>query len=455
LAALRSAFVTRVIDPLGWRIKRTDVGGRLREFRARQWDEVPVWKARQAELLGRLLTHSVTRVPYYKERMGGLTRKSIEADPFAALAEFPVLERSELIEHFDELICEMGRGSHLKASGGSTGTPVRVVHDRVYDAAAFATTQLSLDWEGVARGDRRVALWGARRDLGGRFDYVRRLNYFLRDITVLDAFRMGEEEMTCYVHIINRRPPVCIEGYTEAIFALAEFARREGLRIASPRVVGTGAGTLLPAMRETISRVFGAPVFDRYGTREQGLYATECDRHRGLHVMGETTVLELIDGNGREIAEGQAGEAVTTNLWNYTMPLIRYRVGDHVVKGPERCECGRPYPLLARVVGRSAAAFPRPDGGLVLPDFWIRLFAVEFNTGDIEKYQFVQEAIDRIEVRVVVRPGRSAPDERTRRAVTARIDDAMGTPCDVRFEVVDDIPPTASGKHLYSVSRIS
>ena len=454
MATLRSAFVTRVIDPIGWKVKRTDVGTRLREFRRFQWDDVDTWRRRRCALLSSLLTHAATRVPYYAERVRGLLPDDIAADPFGALAEFPVLERSDLTERFDDLVCEMGRGSKLVASGGSTGTPVRVLWDRVYTAAAFATTQLAMDWEGVARGDRRVALWGARRDLGGRFDYVRRLNYFLRDIDVLDAFRMGEREMAAYVRMINRRPPVCIEGYTEAIFALAEFIEREGLRVASPRVVTTGAGTLLSDMRETIERVFRAPVFDRYGTREQGMYAAECDRHNGLHIFGETTILEIVDPDGNEVEEGEAGEAVVTNLWNYTMPLVRYRVGDHVVKGRDTCGCGRPYPLIDHVVGRSASAFPRPGGGTVLPNFWIRLFAVEFNTGDVEKYQFVQEGIDRITVRLVMRPGRAGLDERVKEAVRSRIDDAMGAACRVSFEVVEDIPPTSSGKHLYSVSRL-
>jgi phenylacetate-CoA ligase len=207
-------------------------------------------------------------------------------------------------------------------------------------------------------------------------------------------------------------------------------------------------------MRETIERVFRAPVFDRYGTREAGMVASECDRHNGLHVFEETTYLELLDRNDHEVDVGEGGEAVSTNLWNYTMPQIRYRIGDHVVKGQRECSCGRTYPLIECVVGRSASAFTRPDGGLVLPNFWIRLFAVEFNTGDIEKYQFVQEDVDRIVVRVVPRPGRPAPGEKLRKAVHARINDAMGAECDVEFTVVDDIPPTSSGKHLYSVSKV-
>jgi phenylacetate-CoA ligase len=110
--------------------------------------------------------------------------------------------------------------------------------------------------------------------------------------------------------------------------------------------------------------------------------------------------------------------------------------------------------MLGRIVGRVASAFVRPDGGTVLPDFWIRLFAIEFNTGKVYKYQCVQEEPDRIVVKLVLVPGREAPGDRMRSAVTRRIRDVMGAPVRVDFEVVDDIPPTESGKHLYSVSKV-
>ncbi len=291
MATWRSAVATHVIDPLGWRLKGTPLGKRLAQFRRYQWDDADAWRDRQAGLLARLLVHAIEHVPFYASRVRGLSRRSIEADPYRSLKEFPVLERSDLVESFDELRFEMGRGTSMDKSGGSTGTPVRFLHDKVYSTAAFATTQLSLDWAGIARGDRRVALWGARRDLAGRAALVSRINLFFRDVEILDAFRMGERQMRVYVDRVNRRPPACLEGYTDALFALAEFVEREGLHIASPRAVGTGAGTLFPHMRETLGRVYRAPIFDRYGTREGGLIATECERHCGLHVMGETTVL--------------------------------------------------------------------------------------------------------------------------------------------------------------------
>jgi phenylacetate-CoA ligase len=451
---LRSAVATRLLDPLGWKVKGIDVGKRLKEFRSGQWDDPDVWKARRGRLLSNLLAHAVTRVPYYRARIHEITPDSIAADPLGSLRSFPILEREDLLDCFDELVCEMGRGSWLDASGGSTGTPARFLHDKHYHAAALATTQLSFDWAGVGRSDRRVSLWAARADFVGRHSPMRRAADFLYDRATLDAFHMGEKEMSMYVRFLNRRPPACIDGYSDAIFHLAEFARRESLDVPSPRAVATGASTLHAHMRATIGEVFRAPVFDRYGTREAGLAAAECNRHCGLHVMGETAVVEIVDDDGREVDEGHVGQVVATNLWNYTMPLIRYRIGDRAVRGPDLCGCGRPYPLIDRIVGRTGACFARPDGGLVLAGFFIRLLGVEFNTGDIKKYQFVQEALDSVTVRIAPLPGRPGPDQTTRSEIAERICDAMGAPCRVEFSIEDDIPPSASGKHTYSVSKV-
>ena len=68
---------------------------------------------------------------------------------------------------------------------------------------------------------------------------------------------------------------------------------------------------------------------------------------------------------------------------------------------------------------------------------------------------FVQEEIDRVTVRLALWSGRDGPDARMREAIAGRVSEAMGVRCHVEFSIEDDIPPAPSGKHLYSVSRIS
>jgi phenylacetate-CoA ligase len=446
----------RIVDPLFWGVvKRLPVRRRLAEFRKAQWDEAGVYRERRDRRLAALLTHAVTRVPYYRDRVGGLSTASIERDPLRTLGAFPVLERSDLHDHFDELTCEMGRGTERGSSGGSTGTPVRFLRDGEYIAAATAARRLAFEWAGVGLGERCVRLWGARRDLPtGRHQVRGRFGDLLYGRLTLDAFRMGDGEMADYVRRINRFRPAFIEAYADAAHELAVFARRSGLELVSPRSIVTGATTLFPHMREEIAEAFDAPVFDRYGSREVGVIASECDRHRGLHVFGECAVVEIVDGEGRPVDPGGEGEILVTNLWNYTMPFIRYRIGDVAVRGTRGCSCGRPYPILERVVGRAESRFVRPAGGVVLPEFFIHLIGVEYNNGAIRKFQVVQEAPDRIVVRVV--PFEDAAERALahREEIARHITDRMGAPCSVTFVVEDDIEPTRTGKHLYTVSRL-
>ncbi|MFH1864647.1 MAG: hypothetical protein ABIK85_02065 [Candidatus Eisenbacteria bacterium] len=448
-------FTSRVFDQLLWKvIKRYPVFDRLSEWRQWQWDSVTDLEDRQMLALGALLSHSLVRVPYYAERTSGLTPKKVASAPYDSLAMFPVLEKRDIALHADSLACELDRGSFWNFTGGSTGEPVRFLQDRVYQTDALATTMLFYEWAGVPHGARHVKLWGAPRDLGsGRVALRRRAADWLSNRITLDAFDMSERTMRRYAETIERSRPACLEGYADALYELAVRVKRLDLPMNAPGTIVSSAGTLLPHMREEIEGAFGAAVFDRYGTREVGNVASECDGHEGLHVFGETTIIEVVDEDGRAVGEGEEGEILVTNLRNYTMPLIRYRIGDRAVRGADRCSCGRAYPLLTRVVGRSESCVRRRDGGIVLPEFFIHVIGVECNDGSIGKFQVVQDALGRITVVIVPSAGAGEEALARRDEIRDRIQQMMGD-CEVDFVLTDRIDPTPTGKHMYVVNRM-
>ena len=452
---VRRILASRVVEPLLWNVvKRYPVLEHLAEWRRRQWDSETQFRARQTAALGALLAHALARVPHYGESVPDLAPERALSAPFGALEAFPILEKREITVHADSLTSKVGRGSYWNRTGGSTGEPVRFVQDRIYQAHALASTMLFYDWAGFPRGAGHIKIWGAPRDLGsGRTALRRRVVDWLSNRISLDAFDMSERTMSRYVEVISRSRPACLEGYADALYELA--VRIESLKtpVASPGTIVSSAGTLLPHMRERIEAAFGARVFDRYGTREVGGIAAECEKHEGLHVFGETNLVEVVDAEGRAVGEGEEGEILVTNLHNYTMPLIRYRIGDRAVRGVGRCSCGRPYPLLARVLGRSESCVRTPDGGVVLPEFFIHVVGVEFNDGSIARFQVVQTALDRITVHIV--PAEGARDRALARSddMRTRIRQMMGD-CEVEFTLTDHIDPTPTGKHMYVVNRM-
>jgi phenylacetate-CoA ligase len=455
MTALRGAIATKIIDPIVWKLKRMPVGARLEQFRAEQWDDAETVERRQADRLRGLLAHAATRVPFYRERVSGLTAADIEADPWGSLAAFPILEKEDIRHHLDDLTCDMGRGKMVERTGGSTGLPLVFYRDRYSQTASFASTQLFYDWAGVERGERRIRLWGSPRDFAAQRSPAMRFLNFFHDRTLLDAFAMGDAQMREYIRFLHTRPPVAFEGYTTAVYNLAEFADRRGLAVPTPRAVILGGSTLHPHMRDKIEAVFHAPVFDYYGSHEVGVTATECDRHNGLHVFGETSVAELVDRNDRPAPVGELGELIVTQLWEYTMPFIRYRTGDQAVMSDRVCDCGRSYPLLDHVAGRSNDCFVRADGGIVVPEIMTRLFGLVYNTGDVRSFQAVQEAIDHIRIRVALEPTSGGLPPDAQEGIASRILETMGAACRIEFEFVDEIEPAPSGKHFYLISKVA
>jgi phenylacetate-CoA ligase len=312
------------------------------------------------------------------------------------------------------------------------------------------------DWAGCKSGKSRVMLWGAGRDfVAGRYGIKQNLADFIFNRRMLSAFNISQSRMLEYTNIINRVKPDHIEGYADALHSLATFIEDKQLKIHSPKSIISAAGALLPEMRKKIGNVFDAPLFDRYGCREVSNIAAECDAHRGLHIFGETTFVEVLNESNTEVLPGEEGRVIVTNLTNRIMPLIRYEVGDWAVKGTDDCTCGRPYPMLQEMAGRSNAIFRTRNGTVVTSEFFRHLFRRMLNDDVVFKFQVVQEDYDKVLVKLVFKDGARLDTWSGRQSFEALLKQAMDGDVTIQFQEVDSIEQTSTGKHLYAISKVS
>jgi len=117
-------------------------------------------------------------------------------------------------------------------------------------------------------------------------------------------------------------------------------------------------------------------VFDSYGCREISQIATECEAHNGLHIVFEN---QYVEQDGQDI--------IVTNLNNYVMPFIRYKVGDlasAIDYSP--CSCGRMSPRIVSLVGRDNDNIELPNGKVINGEFFEFLF---FGIPSVIQYQVV------------------------------------------------------------------
>jgi len=138
---------------------------------------------------------------------------------------------------------------------------------------------------------------------------------------------------------------------------LAEVARKESfdLRWIPVRalVLAGEPGANIAETKARIQTAWEAKCFDHAGASEVGAHSFECKvQPGGIHVIESEFIPEVINPQTeRELAPGETGELVITNLGRPGFPVVRYRTGDLVRLNVSPCACGR--------------TFARFDGGLL------------------------------------------------------------------------------------------
>jgi phenylacetate-CoA ligase len=188
------------------------------------------------------------------------------------------------------------------------------------------------------------------------------------------------------------------------------------------------------------------PVADSYGSREGGFVAQQCP-HGSYHVTMESIIVELLDGNGREVANDASGEIVLTHLDAIGMPLIRYRTGDLARWGRESCPCGRGLVSLRDIAGRRTDVVRRQDGGSAHA---LSLIYVLRDAPGVRQFRISQRADLSLDVEIVAN---RAFDDMQRKRAASMLGRQVGAGIDVRFNPVERIPATASGKHRHVESQ--
>jgi phenylacetate-CoA ligase len=295
---------------------------------------------------------------------------------------------------------------------------------------------------------RSVVLWGSEKDIFERgIGLKARLTNWWTQTTFLNTFRIGEESLQHYAETINSIRPVLIKGYAGSLYQLARFAKRKNLRLHKPKVIYSSAESLRGFMRDEIEQVFDRKVYDFYGSREVGPIAGECAKGK-MHVFNFHNYVEVVNAKNEATRVNEEGRVLVSSLHNYSMPLIRYEIGDTAVPG-NPCECGIESGTLEQVTGRITDHFLRKDGGLVHGEYFTHLF---YFVDWVDEFQIVQHTCDEVEL-FYVASGKHEP------RVVQEIDDkirlVMGNDCHVKWTEVSEIPRTPHGKQLFTRSEIA
>jgi phenylacetate-CoA ligase len=388
-------------------------------------------------------------VPYYRDLF---QREGLRVEDIQSLADFqkiPFLTKEDIRAAKSEILTkDPFRRGWASNTGGSTGEPLYFCVDVTTGSLRTANTLRSLRWANIDIGDRQAVVWGFHLDRPWRERFTSAIKNNFNNQIYVSSFDMSERAMQRYADMLARFKPDLILGYPSAVAQFAEFCKERRITNIKPRAAMSSGEKMFPHQAEIIREVFRCPLFDRYGSNEFATVAQDCDQHKGFHVFSDLLHVEVIHESGRPAQSGEVGELVVTDLMNLYMPFLRYRTGDLAVPTVRTCTCGRGFPLLDRIEGRTFDAVVSADGKSAGGFFWTYLSRV---VPGIKQFQIEQRERSGVIFRIV--PGPEWKDE-YQKELEGKIKENMGRGFGVSFEMVREIPLTKAGKFRFISSKL-
>ncbi|WP_303286390.1 phenylacetate--CoA ligase family protein [Marinobacter sp. SS8-8] len=420
------------------------IGRHLKALEETQYASQDQIERLQLERLNRLLQHAKTKVPHYAD-LPELPLTSLEQ-----LREIPLLEKDFLRNHADQMYSrKTGLLTRYKTTGGSTGAPVTLRKDSVGMAHELAATWRGYHWAGIGIGDKQARFWGIPAT---KKDYCRaRLIDYVAHRKRLSAFAFSEDDLDKYFLELLKFKPDYFYGYVSMIRQFADYVERAGRRgVLKPKAIVTTAEALTEPDRQQIETIFECRVYNEYGCGELGTIAHECEQ-RSLHLSAENMIVEVLGESGDPVKVGEPGEAVVTDLVNFSMPLIRYRLKDYITLSDKNCCCGLSLPVIFGIQGREYDILINSKGQRFHGEFFLYMFE------DLKKIGLPVRAFKITQNGSNIRLSISASSEifsLVRAHLLHEFKDRFDASFDYKFERVGYIPREPSGK-LRLVERIA
>src|SRR6266566_7247869 len=344
---------------------------KMRQFRPRDHWTRQQLESYQADALRSLREYTYAHSPFYQQFHKGLYE--------APLQELPVLTKAMMMEHFDELVTDrairleeakthmrtltgdarfLGR-YRVNATSGSSGHPGIFLFNRAEWITVLGSFARAREWGGV-KLDLTHRVKTATVASTTPFHMSTRVNATAHSWWMPEIRLAASEPLETIIERLNTWQPEVLIAYASMMRILADEQLAGRLQI-RPRAVLTSSELLTEETRRRIVQAWGERLFNQYAATECGSLAAECDHHRGMHLMEDLVIFEVVDQDNHPVPPGVYGDKLLiTVLFNQTQPLIRYELSDSVRLATNPCPSGHPFALIDDIQGRVEAVLSFP-----------------------------------------------------------------------------------------------
>lgn len=352
---------------------------------------------------------------------------------FDCYEDLPPLSKQAVRKQPASFMSPLYKGKRIqKYTSGSTGTPFK--YQTCTWAQSFLWAGLIHSWQvcGYRFGDRVGFIAGSSLVKPG---LKHRLFYRLMNIDTYPVAYLTDGIIKKYLQKIEANNTKVLYGYATAINMLADYLLKYKI---SPPACLSGiictAEMLNDNVRANLEKAFGVKIYNQYGCNEAGISAFECE-HGSLHLISSRCMYEV----------SQDGHLLGTDLFNRASLFLKYDTTDLVAFAGERCSCGRIYPVINTLIGRSDDVITDMNDKKIHCAFFNFLFK---NDCSLHQYQIVY---DRRSIRLILKVNEHFT-ENDRKKYLSVLKEHL---CFDRYEVVTNEPFVCnhSLKHTFIIKK--
>lgn len=370
------------------------VRGMLRE----QWLSREQIESLQNKKLQKLVMHAYEKVSYYRKLLDQTGIRPEMIKTVRDLPKIPVTSREDIRKIDPMDITSQGvdiSACYIKMTSGSSGIPLTTLWDDHALCVYYSTCVRSHHVLNCRLTDKFLCIGPTYYpcDL-----LPQRLG--ICAVKLMSPFSGPDE----HIKFINSYQPDIIFCYPSVLKSLIHFVKKNtAIKIYSPRLITTSGEFLDDQTRAEAGELFGSAPAQFYGSWEIGRIGNECIYRNGIHLNEDIIIPEFIPAGA---VNGQkCYRIILTNLYNYIMPFIRYDQGDLVQPIYEDCICGRKFLRIKMLDSRVSDVISLPNGTCISA---LHLAGMLFNLPGVSQFRIVQEAVDRLVIKVVPMEGFSA-----------------------------------------------
>jgi phenylacetate-CoA ligase len=355
-----------------------------------------------------------------------------------------VIDKSIVKNNIEKFVWAGAKNVYLHPTGGTTGSPLfmRTTRDEeMYNFALYEDREKNEF--GIKTGMKNAVFLGKRivSESQKKPPYWRH-SYPLNQV-MYSVYHMDNNTLKYYIEHLRNWNPDYITGYVSAIYMLSKYLLDQKIEPLHIKATFLSSETLHDFQKEIIEKALQTSICNGYSMAEYTAFISNC-KENNLHIHEDYGYVELHNTGYEGIKE-----VVATTLFNYTMPLIRYRTYDYVeVSTNFTCSCGNNgRTAIKKIIGRDDSFIKTREGRLISSAALSLIFK---KYPEIEQTQIIQEDFDNLVVHIIC--NKISDDSLNSFRDDIRFN--CGNNFNIKIETVNEILKTSNGKSRLIISRM-